>query len=123
MVKTLIRRNYSGFLLMCRKCFLRFLQVVAQRFGLLPKPDGVLTCWLHLELKVDINVGLRKTVGYRCRKIGIAPAEFYVNDIALPRRPDVELSLQQVCQPNGNLPIPARSFHPLLSYRSAFVHA
>ncbi|EXI65984.1 MAG: hypothetical protein AW07_04640 [Candidatus Accumulibacter sp. SK-11] len=121
-VQALIGGDDAAFLLEVGKRLLGRLKALALRLHLTVEPDGVLARRLDTQLDRRVDVRVRKGVRHRRREGGFLPGETDVDDVALARRLDIELLLQQLGQPVGDLAFAFGRFKPLLLNRRALTH-
>ena len=121
-VQPFVGRDDAVVPLVGRQGLLGFFEFVAHQLGLLFKKRGVLARWGQLEVEVHVQVGLCKGVRHGSGKVGVGAGIADVDDVAFARRLYLQLSLQQVGQPDNELPLALGFFLPLGLDGGALVH-
>ncbi len=98
-------------------------QAYPKRLGLGIKPVCMLTRRIDLEFEINIYISLRKSIRYYRRKARICATECEIDDIAVARGFDIQVSslANQPATPLDLLRLPG--FHPLLPDSRAFIHS
>ena len=120
-VQVLRGRNDAFLLLVFGKPGLGFLEVLPQHLGLVPEPAGILPCRLDLQLDRGLDIGLRVGIGNGSDELRVRAGVGDVEEVAVARGHDLEVSLQQLDEPVVELAPAAGALVPLLFHRPVLV--